>query len=270
MAATSQHRIKVSRTRADRPQVAQPRTGGSKAPLDSRATGNRTAPLLPFRPSHGGARQGAGRKPKIPGRPGVDHRQRAPLAARFPVHVTIKLLTGLPRLRSRSSYEVLLAVFAAGCSRNLSGRFRLCHYAVLNDHLHLICEAESRTALSRGLQGLLIRIARALNKLWSRRGTVFADRYHDHILKSPREVRNALRYLFGNGKKHAAEGREIRVPQAIDTFTSAPWFDGFREPIRVKGIEAIVRPVTDARTWMLTEGWLRHGRLSVHEVPVTA
>ena len=31
-----------------------------------------------------------------------------------------------------------------------------------------------------------------------------------------------------------------------------------------------VRPVADARTWLLTEGWLRHGRLSVHEVPSTA
>jgi hypothetical protein len=99
---------------------------------------------------------------------------------------------------------------------------------------------------------------------------VFADRYHDHILKSEHEVRNALRYLFGNGRKHAAEGREVKVPQAIDTFTSAPWFDGLGERITVKGIDAIVRPVANAHTWLLTEGWLRHGRLSVHEVPVTA
>ena len=60
------------------------------------------------------------------------------------------------------------------------------------------------------------------------------------------------------------------MPQAIDTFTSAPWFAGFREPITVKGIEAVVRPVTDAHTWLLTEGWLRHGRISVQEVPATA
>jgi hypothetical protein len=89
-------------------------------------------------------------------------------------------------------------------------------------------------------------------------------------LKSPREVKHALRYVFGNGKKHAAAGREVTVPQAIDTFTSAPWFDGFRERITVLGLEAIVRPVAAARTWLLTEGWLRHGRLSVHEVPATA
>jgi REP element-mobilizing transposase RayT len=260
MAKTSKHRSRAGRAEASRKQ-----SGGSDA---SRAN-ERTAPLLPFRPGRGGARPGSGRKPKIPGQPGVEHRQRAPLAKRFPVHVTLKLRNGLPRLRSKPAYEALRAAFAAGCARNLGGAFRLCHYAVLNDHLHLICEAEGRQALSRGLQGLLIRIAKALNKLWSRRGSVFADRYHDHILKSPREVRNALRYVFGNGKKHAAEGREVSVPQAIDTFTSAPWFQGFRERITVHGIEAIVRPVTDARTWLLTEGWLRHGRISVHEVPAT-
>jgi len=142
-------------------------------------------------------------------------------------------------------------------------------YAVLNDHLHFVVEAPERRALTRGVQGLLIRIARALNKLWQRRGKVFADRYHDRILKTPREVRNVLRYVLGNGRKHAAEGREVSVPQAIDTYTSAPWFDGFRESVTVRGIEAMPRPVTDSRTWMLTIGWRRHGLLSVHELPAT-
>ncbi|MFN7591119.1 MAG: LuxR C-terminal-related transcriptional regulator, partial [Planctomycetota bacterium] len=134
----------------------------------------------------------------------------------------------------------------------------------------LDCHSAAELARLAIREGLLIRIAKALNKLWARRGSVFADRYHDHILKSPREVRNALRYLFGNGRKHATEGREVHVAQAVDTFTSAPWFDGFRERITVLGLEAVVRPVADARTWLLTEGWLRHGRLSVHEVPSTA
>ena len=117
------------------------------------------------------------------------------------------------------------------------------------------------------MQGLLIRIARALNKLWQRRGAVFADRYHDRVLTSPREVRNVLVYVLGNGKKHAAEGRMVAVPQAIDMFTSAPWFDGFREPVTVRDLEAIPRTVTAAHTWLLTIGWRRHGLLSVHEVP---
>ncbi len=220
--------------------------------------------VLPFR-QNGGRREGAGRKPKGD-KAGVGHGPRALLAARFPTHVTMKLLQGLPKMRSREAYAALRTAFAAGCDR---AGFRLTHYAVLNDHLHFLVEARDREALSRGLQGLAIRIAKALNRLWRRRGTVFADRYHDRILKTPREVRNALVYVLANGKKHAAEGREIQVPQAIDTFTSAPWFDGFREPLTVRGIEAIVRPVTDAHTWMLTIGWRRHGLLSVHELPAT-
>jgi len=220
---------------------------------------------LSFR-QNGGRRAGAGRKPKGE-KAGVSHRPRTLLAARFPAHVTMKLQRGLPRLRSRREYASLRAAFAAGCER--SG-FRLTHYAVLNDHLHFLVEARNRAALSRGLQGLAIRIAKALNKLWQHHGTVFADRYHDRILKTPREVRNALVYVLANGRKHATEGREVSVPQAIDVFTSAPWFDGFRETVTVRGIEAQLRPVTEARTWMLTIGWRRHGLLSVHDLPATA
>lgn len=220
---------------------------------------------LPF-VQRGGRRAGAGRKPNGP-QAGVGHGPRARLAARFPAHVTMKLRRGLPRLRSKREYASLRTAFAAGCDRD---GFRLTHYAVLNDHLHLLVEAVDREALSRGIQGLAIRIAKALNKLWQQRGTVFADRYHDRILKTPREVRNALVYVLANGKKHAAEGREVLVSQAIDTFTSAPWFEGFRERFEVRGLEEIPRPVADARTWMLTIGWRRHGLLSLHELPARA
>jgi hypothetical protein len=227
--------------------------------------------LLPFR-QNGGQRPGAGRKPKGE-KAGVSHSSRALLAARFPAHVTLKVMRGLPRLRSKNEYAALRAAFAAGCTGTAratsGGSFRLCHYAVLNDHLHLLVEARDRRALSRGLQGLAIRIAKALNRLWRRRGTVFADRYHDRILKTPREVRNALCYVLANGRKHAAEGREVHVHAVIDTFTSAPWFDGFRERITVRGLDKIERPTTDARSWMLTIGWRRHGLLSVHDLPAT-
>lgn len=233
-------------------------------PSRIRATSPRSPrqPDLPFR-QRGGRRSGAGRKPAGP-QAGVPHGPRAPLAARFPAHVTVKLRAGLPRLRNRPEYRTLLACFARGCDR---AGFRLVHFAVLNDHLHFLVEAVDRPVLSRGLQGLLIRIAKALNKLWRRRGSVFADRYHDRILRSPREVRNALRYVLANGQKHAAEGREVAVPAAVDTFTSAPWFDGFVERITVRIPDWVPRPVARARTWLAAVGWRRHGLLSVYEVP---
>jgi len=203
----------------------------------------------------------------------MSHAARASLNARFPVHVTVKLRRGLPRLRLRSAYAALRAAFASGRTgggSTAAGAFRLCHFAILNDHLHFIMEADHRTALSRGAQGLLIRVARALNALWRRNGAIVADRFHNRILKTPREVRNAIRYVLANGKEHAVEGCEVRVPLPIDYFTSAPWFDGFREVFTLRGIDLSVRPVVPSQSWLLTKGWKRHGLLSVFDMPASA
>jgi REP element-mobilizing transposase RayT len=201
----------------------------------------------------------------------VPHTERAALPGRHPVHVTVKLRQGLPKLRQPRERAILLAAFAAAKQR--AGRtekvFRLTHFAILNDHLHLLAEAADREALARALQGLLVRIARRLNRLWRRSGRLFADRYHDRALTTPRAVRHALCYVLANGKKHAALGRAVCVPQAIDVFSSAPWFDGFREVVTVRGIEAVPVPVVAPRTWLLSIGWRRRGLLSVHEMPAT-
>ena len=218
--------------------------------------------MLPFK-QWGGWRPGAGRKARN-GEAGMKHAPRAALAARYPVLVTAKVGRGLPSMRRSQAYAALRAAFAAGCERF---GFRLVHYAVLNDHLHLLVEAQDRASLVRGLKGLLVRVARALNRVWGRAGRVFADRYHDRILKTPREVRFALRYVLGNGKKHERQGHGVRVEQAMDMFTSGPWFDGWRESVRVRGLEGLARPTARARTWLLDVGWRRHGLLSVFEAP---
>jgi hypothetical protein len=48
-------------------------------------------------------------------------------------------------------------------------------------------------ALARGVQGLSVRIAKGLNGVMGRHGRVFSDRYHVRILKTPLEVKNAVR-----------------------------------------------------------------------------
>jgi REP element-mobilizing transposase RayT len=222
----------------------------------------REAGALPFK-AKGGARPGAGRKPKGE-KAGVPHRRRREFSSRCPVHVTVKLLPGMARLRRGREYRALRAAFAAGCDRN---GFRLVHYAVMNDHLHLIVEADGARAFVRGVQGLLIRVARALNRVWRRRGKVFGDRYHDHVLATPREVRNAIRYVLNNAEHHerqggVRQGAAIRTDAEIDVFTSGPWFDGWLESVVVRGLESAVRPIARARTWLLGVGWQRLGRLS--------
>jgi REP element-mobilizing transposase RayT len=226
---------------------------------DEMKRSSETTGVLPFlHRNWGGQREGAGRKPNS-ARAGVSHRRRAPLASRFPVHVTTRLKQGLPSLRSKGVYAALRASFSAGCNR---AGFRLVHYSVQSNHLHMIVESTNGTSLSRGVQGLLIRIARTLNRLWSRSGKVFADRYHDRILRTPREVRHALAYVLNNARRHG-----VRLKLAIDYFASGCWFDGWREKPTFTGRLMLERPVAAARTWLLSVGWRKHRLISLQEVP---
>jgi REP element-mobilizing transposase RayT len=170
----------------------------------------------------------------------------------------MRLCGGLPSLRRRDEHRVVVAAFAAGCEQ---GGFRLVHYSVQANHLHLIVEGNGRRLLSRGLQGLAIRIARGLNGLWGRRGSVFADRYHDHVLKTPREVWSALRYVLCNARKHGGWTSRTRP----DPCSSSAWFDGWRDAAVAPVVEE--GPIARARTWLLRKGWRRHGLLRVADVP---
>src|SRR4030088_1574773 len=146
----------------------------------------------------GGARKGAGRKPKG-AKAGVPHLVRPVLKRRFPVHVTWKMGPEVFSLRSQRCFSVLAPAVWAGADQF---GFRLVHYSVMGNHVHLLVEASDRQALGRGMKGLGVRIARALNRLMQRRGNVLGDRYHAHILKTPTEVKNARHYLLTNAKKH--------------------------------------------------------------------
>ena len=94
----------------------------------------------------GGRRAGAGRK-RQGSRKRVPHRARPKLASRFPVHVTVRMLGGLPRLRGFDSAKVLRRAFVHGCKHD---GFRICQFSVQGNHIHLICEAKNNRALARG------------------------------------------------------------------------------------------------------------------------
>jgi len=108
--------------------------------------------------SHGGPRKGAGRRVEAP-RAMVSHRKREVINGREPVHATVRLMEGLPSLRRMRVLGVLKGAFAAGCDRL---GFRLVQWSVQSNHIHMLVEAEDNEALSRGMQGLQVRIAKAL------------------------------------------------------------------------------------------------------------
>jgi REP element-mobilizing transposase RayT len=201
---------------------------------------------------HGGARPGAGRKPT--GRRVVPHVARGAHRARHPVHVTLRAREGLPSFRAdKFLFAALRGAIADGQKR----AFRIVHFSVQSNHLHLIVEAHDTETLSRGLQGLTVRMARAVNRALAACGTVFAERYHAHELRTPRETRAALLYVLQNWAKHGPGGD-------YDPWSSAAWFDGWSKPPPTGGgLPVVARP----RTWLVTIGWRRHGLLRPGEKP---
>ncbi len=140
------------------------------------------------------------------------------------------------------------------------------HFSVQRDHLHLIVEADSKPVLSNAMQKLAISLAKRLAWLWSKLteskiGRIFKERYHQHLLRTAQEVRNALVYVIQNAKKHG----EIRAHER-DFYSSARFFDGFAN--------AKPHPVPEnllgkATAWLLTTAWRQKGLIRVSEIPKT-
>src|SRR6185295_8434527 len=155
-----------------------------------------------------------------PGRRAVPHRPRVPHLRHCPAHVTLRASSVVPSLRSG---RLLLATRTALAAAS-TARFRVLHFTIQADHLHLVVEADGPTEFERGVRGLAIRVAKSVNRVLGRRGRV-GDRYHARLLRTPREVRNALVYVLNNFKKH------FRGARGLDPCSSAGWFDGWRTAI---------------------------------------
>lgn len=207
-------------------------------------------------PKWGGARKGSGRKRTFEVKR-VEHRARPDVSSRHPIHVTLRLDAGFESLRKRRTFRVVRDALVDACNRFA---MRIVHFAVMTNHVHLICEVEEAGSLTRGIKGLCVRVARRLNALWGRAGRVLADRYHAHVLKTPREVRNALAYLLHNARHH---GIHFAGP---DPCSSGAWFDGWdrAKPLDPGNPESTrPAPWPHPRTWLLTSGWRRHGPIAL-------
>ena len=192
----------------------------------------------------------------------MPHLSRPALASRFPVHVTVRIGGDVPRLRNFKRCRVLRAALVRTCTKQ---GFRICQFSIQQNHIHLVCEARNGEALARGVQGFEVSAARRLNRLSGRRGSVFDDRYHAEILRSPNQVRNALCYVLNNGRKHG----EALGSSAPDPFSSAWYFDGWQDEGWRSGLAPPEGPpcVASARTWLLGDGWRNYGLIAVDERP---
>jgi len=178
---------------------------------------------LPAPRSWGGRRVGAGRTP-APGRPRMGHDRRAEHDARHPVLLTLRAAADVPSLRSIASFVAI---------------------------------RKSIARLTRGIRGLVIRIALAIKRV-AGVGKVWGDRYHARELETPTEVRHAIAYVLLNFRKH------LHAPPGVDPRSSGPWFDGWAQP---RPPAPAHRPTSRPRTWLASTGWRRAGLIDVREGP---
>jgi hypothetical protein len=175
--------------------------------------------------------------------------------------VTVRIRRGLPSLREGRFLREIEHSFRIASER---GNFRLVQYSLQRDHVHLLVEADGPRALGCGMASLGARIARAVNRVFRRRVPVFDDRFHHRLLGTPREVRNALRYVLLDARKHAAGWLRRSDRAGIDPASSGRWFEHWtRETLPPKEPPPVARP----RSWLFRAGWLRHGRIDPADVP---
>jgi REP-associated tyrosine transposase len=174
--------------------------------------------------------------------------------------VTRKIRAGLPSLRRRCFVSQLEQSLRALRAR--SG-FRVVEYSIQSNHAHFLIEAASATELGRGMKALGTRFARLVNRTFRRDGAVLRDRYHLRVLRTPREVRNALAYVLLNVRKHRAQ-RGLTTPPRTDPASSGRWFAGCAGEV----LPARDPPVVAAaKSWLLRVGWLRWRRIDPAETP---
>ncbi|HEX4340923.1 MAG TPA: transposase [Polyangiaceae bacterium] len=173
----------------------------------------------------------------------------------------MRLRSGLPTLRQK---RLVAIVFDAFRTARIRWKARLVQFSVQSNHIHLIVEASDKESLSQAMKGLAQRLARRLNRYFKRKGNLFADRYHEHILRTPLEVRRTILYVLGNHLKHAAGASR---PPLIDPMSTARYFDGFTmSPFQL----ADDPPVAPPSTWLLRTGWRRLGLIAPDEAPAKA
>jgi len=185
-----------------------------------------------FKGKRGGKRRGAGRRKGTR----ASHHPRPKFEKPTPVHVTVRVRRHVWNLRSRRCHRRI-----AHCLEEVVGRFglRVIEYSVLGNHVHLIVEADDTRALSRGIQGLSIRIAKSLNALMNSSGSVFDDHYDGRLLKTPTELVRAIAYVLRNHEHHYGS-------RGSDPFSSDGLPPGSRRA-------QLALPVS----WLLTIGWRR-------------
>ena len=149
----------------------------------------------------------------------VSHRPRGQVMHDV-LHTEIEICRGLPSMRTPRAGSVIFEAIRAVRSRFF---FRVVQFSILGNHIHFIVEAANPSELAKGMKSLGVRIARGLNKLWGRKGRVWADRYWSRVVRKVHELRRLIRYVLQNARRHGVPVPDDRP----DAYSSGPWFESW-------------------------------------------
>ena len=187
--------------------------------------------------------------------------KRPELNEREPIGITLKLISGLPSIRT----PMIMSALAR--AMRLARRFGLAvvHYAVQSNHIHMIVEAKSKQCLTAGMRSLTTSMAKAVHRFigFGFCGKVLKARYHAHVLKTPTEVKRAIRYVVFNLAKHK------NCAPIVDPYSSVHGLDALEKIIssedyrrlehdlryRPSWQREIAEAVSAPGTWLLSVGW---------------
>ncbi len=79
--------------------------------------------------------------------------------------------------------------------------FKLKHYCIMSNHIHLMIEPVSNTKLSKLMQWVLSVFAVKINKLFGNKGHVWYDRFKSKIIDGYRQYVRTFNYISNNPVK---------------------------------------------------------------------
>jgi REP element-mobilizing transposase RayT len=193
-------------------------------------------------------------------------KRRGAVCAKWPLHITQGVSQGVLNLRRRS----VLEAFARAAQKAAFRGLKFNQFVILKNHLHMIAECSDNLALANGMQAFGISFTKAVKRISRQegkgeiQGKVFAGRYHMHVLKTPSEVRKALKYVLFNETKHDRRRTTLSIFSSSFAFSEVDALDltfTRRERDKIerywRGVAPIGNIVSPAESWLGRTGWKR-------------
>jgi REP element-mobilizing transposase RayT len=203
--------------------------------------------------SHGGVREGSGRKKLKKGRRQVAHSKRERVESKHPFHLTVRFKGPNVALRNKHNFRIFRRAVKLAKKFGL----RVIHFVLLGNHYHLLAEADSNTAVTQGMRSINVSLAKII-------GVRVENRFHIEINKTPTQVRATLAYIFTNAAKH------FKRTKVFDYFSSYALFDygdllsrlrrdlDWSKPILTIDVLAnYLEPLSTPMSWLARVGWAK-------------